>query len=122
MAVTITLSTIPGTKTLDNFGSSTTMQLLGEPLGRETLPAVPNLSAIRAAVARFGAGVRAEHPGASFYVSVLLAPGQRKPNGFDAASRGNGLGQEDFLHVTDNRTKPALPAAPAGALLKEARA
>ncbi len=122
MAVTITLTTIPGTKTLDNYGSSTTMQLLGGPLGRETLPVMPNVAAIKAAVARFGAQVRAEHPGASFYVSVLLAAGQRKPNGFDAASRGNGLGQENFFHVTDNRTKPAVPAAPAGALPKEARA
>ena len=119
MAVIITLTTIPGTKTLDNFGSSITMQLLRGPLGRKTLPAAPNLAAIRAAVAHFGTGVRAEHPGASFYVSVLLAAGQRKPNGFDAASRGNGLGQEDFMHVTDNCTKPAVSA---GAGADEARA
>ena len=119
MAVTVTLTTIPGTKTLDNFGSSTTMQLLGGPLGRDTLSVAPNLAAIRAAVAHFGTGVRAKHPEASFYVSILLAAGQRKPNGFDVASRGNGLGQEDFLHVTDNRTKPAVPA---GAVAEEARA
>ena len=122
MAVTITLSTIPGTKTLDDYGSSTTMHLLEPSLETETLTAVPSVAGIRAAIAQFGAQVRAEHPQASFYVSVSLARGHRKPNGFDAASRGNGLGQEDFLRVTDNRTKPAVPVAPAGALPKEARA
>ena len=41
---------------------------------------------IKAAVARFGAKVRAAHPDASFYVSVRLARGHRKPNGYDAAA------------------------------------
>ena len=119
MAVTITLSTIPAARTLDDYGSSTTMQLLRGSLDRETLSVVPKVAAIRAAVARFGTQVRAEHPKASFYVSVSLARWQRRPNGFDAASRGNGLGQEDFLHVTDHRTTPAMPAA---TVTEEARA
>jgi len=65
---------------------------------------------IKAAVARFGAKVRAEHPEASFYVSVRLAKGSRKPNGYDAASNRNGFGQDDFLRVEDKRTKPPTPA------------
>jgi hypothetical protein len=107
MPVTVTLSTIPGTKTREDYGVTKTMSLLAPSLSSETLTAISTVADIRAAVARFGARVRAEHPGASFYVSVRLAKGNRKPNGYDAASRGNGLGQEDFMHVTDRRTKLA---------------
>lgn len=116
MTVSVTLSTIPGRRSIEDYGTSKTTTPLGESLGTETLPAVTNVAGIRAAVARFGNKVRAEHPEASFYISVRLAKGNRKPNGFDVASRGNGLGQEDFMHVTDRRTKLAVPAAAAGTI------
>ena len=110
MAVTITLSTVPGTMNQEDYGTSKTLELLGPSLGTETLPALLTVADIRAAVARFGARIRAEHPKASFWVSVSLAKGNRKPNGYDASSRGNGLGQEDFMHVTNRRTKTPAPA------------
>ena len=80
------------------------------------------MAEIRTAVARFGARIRAGHPEASFYVSVRLAKGQRKPNGYDAASRRNGLGQENFMHVTDKRTKQDAPVTPASTLSGQAGA
>ena len=114
MPVTVTLSTAPATATRERFGTTMSLDLFGPSLGTETLPAVSSVAEIKAAVARFGARVRAEHPEASFYVSVRLARGQRKPNGYDASSRGNGFGQEDFIRVTDQRAEPAVPAALAG--------
>ena len=73
--------------------------LTGKSLASQTLTAISTVPDIKAAVAQFGAKVRAGHPGASFYVSVRLAKGNRKPNGYDAASNRNGFGQDDFLHV-----------------------
>ena len=110
MPVTVTLTTVPGHKTLEDYGTSQTISIMGASLGHETLPALANVAEIRTAIARFGDRIRAGHPEASFYVSVRLAKGQRKPNGYDAASRRNGLGQENFMHVTDKRTKHDTPA------------
>ncbi len=110
MAVTVTLSTTPATAAREKYGTSMSLDLFGPSLGSETLPAVSTVAQISAAVARFGAKVRAAHPEASFYVSVSLAKGSRKPNGYDAARRGNGLGQEDFVRITDPRTEPDMQA------------
>ena len=115
MPVTLTLSTMPGTLTRNDRYTSILTKPFGPSLATETLTAISTVADIRVAVARFGARVHAEHPEESFYVSVCVAKGCRKPNGYDAASRGNGLGQEDFLHVTDTRTKQAEPAAVPGA-------
>lgn len=115
MPVTITLSTVPGTLTRERGYISTKISLYGPSLATEQITTISTVADIRAAVARFGANVRTEHPDASFYVSVRLAKGHRKPNGYDAASRGNGLGQEDFMHVTDGHplaTERAATAAP----------
>ena len=117
MPVTLTLSTIPGKLTREDRCTSKTIELFGPSLGSETLTAISTVPDIKAAVACFGASVRAEHPEASFYVSVRLAKGCRKPNGYDTASGRNGFGQDDFLHVEDKRTRPAEPAtAPAAPL------
>ena len=110
MAVSITLSTVPGKLTREDRYTSSTIEVFGRSLATETIVALSSTADIRTAVARFEAKVRADHPDASFYVSVRLAKGNRKPNGYDAASRGNGLGQEDFMHVEDRRTKTAAPA------------
>ena len=107
MAITVTLSTLPGSLTREDRYTSKTVELFGTSLGREILPAIRNVADIKAAVAAFGARMRAEHPDASFYISVSLARGCRKPNGYDDASRVNGFGQDDFMHVQDKRTKPA---------------
>ena len=68
---------------------------------------------VKAAVARFGGRLKAENPDASFYVSVRLAKGCRKLNSYDAASRQNGLGQDDFMRLNDGRTVQVEGAAPA---------
>ncbi len=110
MPVTITLSTMPGKLIREDRYTSKTVELFGKSLASETLNAVSTVPDIKAAVARFGAKVRAGHPEASFYVSVRLAKGNRKPNGYDAASNRNGFGQDDFLHVDGKRLQPAVPA------------
>lgn len=107
MAVTVTLSTLPGSLTREDRCTSKTIELFGKSLGKESLPAIRSVADIKAAVAAFGAKTRAEHPDASFYVSVSLAKGCRKPGGYDDATRTNGFGQDDFMLVTDKRTKPA---------------
>jgi len=119
MPVSITLSTVPGKLTRERGFTTKTIELFGPSLATETVPAVGNVAQIKEAVARFGAKVRADHPDASFYVSVRLQKGARKPNGYDAASNRNGLGQDDFLHVEDNsdigRASGAAPDAAAAA-------
>lgn len=119
MPPTITLSTVPGKLTRERGYTSKTVELFGPSLATETIGAVSTVPDTKAAVARFGAKVRAAHPDASFYISVRLAKGNRKPNGFDAAANRNGFGQDDFLHVEDRRPQPiapvdapALPVAP----------
>ena len=61
--------------------------------------------------------MRADHPEGSFYGSVRLARGHRKPKGYDDATRSNGFGQDDFLHVEDGAvpadSHPLGDAAPA---------
>ena len=106
MAVTISLSTLPGSLAREDRYTSKTIELFGTSLGSEILRTIRNVADIKAAVAAFGAKVRAEHPDASFYVSVVLAKGCRKPAGYDGATRANGFGQDDFMHVEDKRTKP----------------
>lgn len=114
MPVTVTLSTVPGTLTRERGYTSKTIELFGPSLAMETIGTVSTVPDIKAAVARFGGEVRAEHPDASFYVLVRLAKGHRKPNGYDAASKHNGFGQDDFMHVKDKRPQPTAPAnAPA---------
>ncbi len=103
MPVTITLSTVPGKLTRERGYIAKTIELFGPSLATETVPAVGNVAQIKEAVVRFGAKVRADHPNESFYVSVRLQKGARKPNGYDAASSRNGFGQDDFLHVEEGR-------------------
>ncbi len=119
MPVTITLSTAPGKLTREDGYTAKTIELLGCSLANETITAISTVPDIAAAVARFGAQVRADHPDASFLVLVRLPKGQRKPSGFDTASKHNGFGQDDFMHVEDRRPQPAeaasAPVSPAAA-------
>ena len=122
MPISITLSTVPGKLTREDSYTSKTVELFGPSLAAETLTAVSTVPDIKAAVARFGAKVRAAHPDASFYVSVRLAKGHRKPNGYDAAASRNGFGQDDFMRVEDRRTQPAKADAPVSSLMPTAGA
>ena len=111
MPVTITLSTVTGKLTRERGYTTKTIELFGPSLATETVPAVGNVAQIKQAVARFGAKIRADHPNESFYVSVRLQKGARKPNGYDAASSRNGFGQDDFLHVEEGRDIGQAPGA-----------
>ena len=119
MPVTVALATVPGKLTREDSYTSKTIELFGPSLAAETLTAVSTVPDIKAAVARFGAKVRAAHPDASFYVLVRLAKGHRKPNGYDAAARRNGFGQDDFMHVEDRRTRVDASASPAAPVTPE---
>lgn len=97
---TITLTALPGhhEQTPGRPCTATVIEVLGTALGRTRVEA-KTLDQIRAAVQAFGQGVAAQHPGQSFSVSIWIAKGSRKPNGFDAASRSNGLGQEAWMQT-----------------------
>jgi len=116
MPATINLSTISGSVERNDHSRAMILEICGTPLGRETVT-IATVAELRTAVQAFGARVRAVHPDASFLVSISIRKGYRKPRGYDAAYHGNGFGQEDFLHVTDKRTKPPVEptAATAGA-------
>ena len=109
----LTLTALPGhhEQTPGRPYTSTVIEVLGAVLGRTRIEA-KSLDAIRVAVAAFGAEVAAQHPGRSFTVSVLVPKGSRKPSGFDAANRSNGLGQEAWMQTvtTADRHTPGLAA------------
>lgn len=119
MPITVTLSTVPGKLTREDGYTTKTIELFGRSLANEIIIAISTVPDIAAAVARFGTQVRADHPDASFLVLVRLAKGHRKPSGFDTASKHNGFGQDDFMHVEDRRPQPAqaasAPVSPAAA-------
>lgn len=117
MAVTIILSTLPASLTREDGWTSKKVEIFGRSLGRETLSTIRSVADIKDAVTAFGAKMRLEHQETSFYVSVTLAKGCRKPRGYDDATRTNGFGQDDFMHVTDKRTKPAPSKAHAVSIL-----
>lgn len=105
---TITLSALPGhhEHTLGDAYTTTVVEVLGERLGDEGAE-IRNLADIRAAVRRFGTRVAATHPDRSFTASVGITRGCRKPNGFDAANHGNGLGQQQWMQTVTKEREPA---------------
>ncbi|MDD2878343.1 MAG: hypothetical protein PHT60_13975 [Acidiphilium sp.] len=103
MPCTITLSAIPGRKT--HFGM--TLALTGKSLDRKTIEVVSTVNDIRSAVADFGRAVHEAHPEESFYVSVSIAKGCRKPNGYDAADKNDGLGERTYLKMEETAPCPA---------------
>lgn len=106
---TITLSAVPGRHehTPGDAHTTTVVEILGERLGDERAE-IRNLVDIRAAVQRFGMRVDAAHPNRSFMVSVGITRGCRKPNGFDAANHGNGLGQQQWMQTVTKEREPAI--------------
>lgn len=111
MPVTVTLSAMPGRLTREHGYTTKTIEHFGRTFGSEVVNAASTVADIKGAVARFGARVRAHHQDTSFYVSVRLAKGCRKPSGYDAASTRNGFGQDDFLHVHDGQAALAAVKA-----------
>lgn len=111
MPVNVTLSTMSGKVVRGDRYSSKVLEITGESLLREDIPGLSNVEEIKAAVGKFGKRVRELHPEASFQVIIRLAKGCRKPRGYDLASNGNGFGQENFMHVEDQRTHRAEATA-----------
>jgi len=103
MACTITLSTILGWTTDHGI----ILELMGTCLARKTITVVSTVNDIRAAVADFGKEVHAANPEASFYVSVSIAKGSRKPNGYDAANNAKALRQQTYMKPEETRPCPA---------------
>ena len=77
---------------------ATVIELLGSCLGRTRVEA-KTVAQIAALVKTFGDDVAKAHPDVSFMVSVSVAKGSRKPNGFDLANRRDGLGQETWMRT-----------------------
>ncbi len=103
MPVTTTLSTVPGKITRQRGHDLKTLEYFGPSLESETVPNLTNVAQITTAVHNFGTKLRAHYPDTSFYVSVTLPKGARKPNGYDAARNENGFGQNNFLRIEDGR-------------------
>ena len=110
MPATLNLTTMPGSIEQNDGYSSYTVHLFGTSLGRDSL-VIATVAEVRAAVKRFGDCMRAEHPDASFAISVTFKKGDRKPRGFDDAYKNGGLGQNAFMHVVDKRTPAVRPGA-----------
>lgn len=110
MAALITLTAVPGhIERRDGYSTKTT-EIMGRVLDRTTKP-VATVGDVQDAVRAFGTALRERDPGSSFAILIGVRRGDRKPRGFDAAHRGNGFGQDDFLHVRDER--PERGDAPA---------
>ena len=105
MPATIILRTVPGSIERGDRYDAKALDLFGPSLGQESV-AVATVADVRAAVQAFGIRLRTAHPDASFMVSVSVRKGDRKPRGYDEATRSNGFGQDDRLHVVDKRTAP----------------
>lgn len=115
MPATLNLTTMPGSIEHNDGYSCHKFDLFGGSLGRESL-VIATVADVRTAVKRFGDRMRADHPDASFAISVTFKKGDRKPRGFDDAYKNGGLGQHTFMHVVDKRTPAVAPGAvaPAG--------
>lgn len=105
---TITLSALPGhhEHAPDTAYTTTVVEILGDRLGDARVE-IKNLTDIRAAVQTFGTRVAAMHLDRSFIISVGVAKGCRKPNGFDAANRDGGLGQRQWMRTVTKERPPA---------------
>ena len=110
---TISMTALPGHHAQETGRpyKMTVIEVMGTCLGRSRAEA-KNLDQVRALVRVFGEDVAARHPGVSFMVSVCVAKGSRKPAGFDAANRRNGLGEESWMKTVEkaDRTDPGLAA------------
>ena len=106
---TITMTALPGHHEQEPGRpyKMTVIEIMGTSLGRGRIDA-KNLNEIRKLVKTFGEGVAVQHPDRSFMVSVSIAKGSRKPNGFDAANNRAGLGQEAWMK-TITKADPLNP-------------
>ena len=95
----ILMLAIPGHLAIAPGCRSTVLEITARPYARETVE-VRNLDELRPLVKAFGERTVASTGGKSFMVSMTVAGG-RKPSGFDAANRRNGLGEEAFMRAAE---------------------
>ncbi len=110
MPTTIRLTTMPGTIQRERGYDALVLDLFGPCLGKEEIT-IHKTAEVAPAVKRFGEHIRAEHPEASFKISIIVAKGQRKPPGFDAAQTAGTFGERAFMRISDKDSTP-LPGAP----------
>ncbi len=96
MPAVLNMTALPGHLEKTCGYTSKVLEILGRQFGRDS-KIIGTVADAREAIAAFAARVKAEHPGASFYISLSVRKGDRKPRGFDDASRNGGLGQDDCL-------------------------
>ena len=109
---TITLTAVPG-HLEEEAGRGYAMKVveLGCTMFGRVQAEAKTLDEVRARVKSFGSGVAAQHPERSFIVLVGVAKGSRKPSGFDAANRRDGLGQEAWMRtIAPESGHPAIAA------------
>ncbi len=96
MPAVLNMIAVPGHLESTSGYTSKVLQICGRDFGRES-KIIGTAADVREAVLAFGARIKTERPDISFYVSLSMRKGDRKPRGFDDASRNGGLGQDDFL-------------------------
>ena len=96
MPAILNMTAIPGHLEKTSGYNSKVLETCGRDFGRES-KSIKTVVDARDAIAGFGARIKAEQPQTSFYVSLAVRKGDRKPRGFDDASRNGGLGQDAFL-------------------------
>ncbi len=80
--------------------------IMATPTGQPPISAtvrVRHTQEIAAAVARFGAAIRAVSPGASFLVTLEIPKGEQTPAGFRTAQRAGAFRQAAFLQAGTRR-------------------
>lgn len=98
MPTTIRLSTTPGVIRNASGYAMLVLDLFGPSMAHRDVT-VRRTDEIAPVVQAFGEYVRAAHPEASFKIDVLVAKGQRKPPGFDAARKSGAFGDVAFLRT-----------------------
>lgn len=96
MPATLNMVAIPGHLEKTSGYTSKVIKICGRDFGRES-KTIGTVADAREAAATFGSRIKAEQPNTSFYISMAVRKGDRKPRGFDDAIRNGGLGQDDFL-------------------------
>ena len=96
MPAILNMTAIPGHLEKTYGYTSKVVEILGRVYGRES-KIIGTVADAREVIAAFGARIKSGHPDTSFYLSVSVRKGDRKPRGFDDASRNDDLGQDDFL-------------------------
>ena len=102
MPAILNMTAVPGHFEKTCGYTSKVVEILGREYGRES-KIIGTVADAREAIAAFGAGIKTKHPGTSFYISISIRKSDRKPRGFDDASRSGGLGQDDFLTFRERK-------------------